>query len=315
MKKIGRNDPCPCGSGKKYKKCCLNKPRPILSYFQKFLMYKEVDDMSTEDIIQRLDSIGIRFDKDVFLRDIEEYYSAQQLSENWLGAFSVAAKGREEDFPWLAAWVLWGRLAPAENVPKERIAHLVDEGYQYLSTEDHTRACDMWLEAWEAIKYRCKSESNDLDFFNRHYRDDFFVSNLCQDLEGELHNAGLEDSVYFQKRIDYCNEFLRLFPGASDLIIHNMRRAVAESYASLGDYERCDSEFERLVQDYPTNPWGCIGWGDMYFLRKEDDYGKAKELYLKALAVAKERFDIDAVHERLDDIEHPTRPQPPEMPS
>lgn len=24
--KIGRNDPCPCGSGKKYKKCCLDKP-------------------------------------------------------------------------------------------------------------------------------------------------------------------------------------------------------------------------------------------------------------------------------------------------
>src|SRR5215216_4229688 len=23
--KIGRNDPCPCGSGKKYKKCCLAK--------------------------------------------------------------------------------------------------------------------------------------------------------------------------------------------------------------------------------------------------------------------------------------------------
>lgn len=25
--KIGRNDPCPCGSGKKYKKCCMNKPQ------------------------------------------------------------------------------------------------------------------------------------------------------------------------------------------------------------------------------------------------------------------------------------------------
>ena len=24
-KKIGRNDPCPCGSGKKYKNCCMNK--------------------------------------------------------------------------------------------------------------------------------------------------------------------------------------------------------------------------------------------------------------------------------------------------
>src|SRR5258708_16685846 len=25
MAKIGRNDPCPCGSGKKYKRCCLEK--------------------------------------------------------------------------------------------------------------------------------------------------------------------------------------------------------------------------------------------------------------------------------------------------
>jgi preprotein translocase subunit SecA len=24
--KIGRNEPCPCGSGRKYKHCCLNKP-------------------------------------------------------------------------------------------------------------------------------------------------------------------------------------------------------------------------------------------------------------------------------------------------
>ena len=22
--KVGRNDPCPCGSGKKYKKCCMD---------------------------------------------------------------------------------------------------------------------------------------------------------------------------------------------------------------------------------------------------------------------------------------------------
>ncbi len=32
MNKIGRNDPCPCGSGKKYKKCCAKKalgPRQV----------------------------------------------------------------------------------------------------------------------------------------------------------------------------------------------------------------------------------------------------------------------------------------------
>lgn len=39
--KIGRNDPCPCGSGKKYKKCCMNAERPAefdpaYYYYQKY---------------------------------------------------------------------------------------------------------------------------------------------------------------------------------------------------------------------------------------------------------------------------------------
>ena len=28
--KIGRNEPCPCGSGRKYKKCCGASPPPTL---------------------------------------------------------------------------------------------------------------------------------------------------------------------------------------------------------------------------------------------------------------------------------------------
>lgn len=27
--KVGRNDPCPCGSGLKYKKCCFGKPAKL----------------------------------------------------------------------------------------------------------------------------------------------------------------------------------------------------------------------------------------------------------------------------------------------
>ena len=36
-KKIGRNDPCPCGSGKKYKKCCGSVPLNICMIFWYFL--------------------------------------------------------------------------------------------------------------------------------------------------------------------------------------------------------------------------------------------------------------------------------------
>ncbi len=34
--KIGRNAPCPCGSGKKYKNCCLDK-KTSMTVFQKLL--------------------------------------------------------------------------------------------------------------------------------------------------------------------------------------------------------------------------------------------------------------------------------------
>ena len=39
--KIGRNQPCPCSSGKKYKKCCLNKPVPTETFG-----YTDLDQLS-----------------------------------------------------------------------------------------------------------------------------------------------------------------------------------------------------------------------------------------------------------------------------
>lgn len=46
--KIGRNDPCPCGSGKKYKSCCINKPQKKPLPFKATLLSqpKQVDLMS-----------------------------------------------------------------------------------------------------------------------------------------------------------------------------------------------------------------------------------------------------------------------------
>ncbi len=118
MSKVGRNDLCPCGSGKKYKKCCIDKPLPEMAqlsfkeYLDNFWSYEEANAMSTEEIISKLQSMGIAFEKEVFLREVETFYSAQQLSENWFETFKITAAGRDEDFPCFAAWVLWERLAP-----------------------------------------------------------------------------------------------------------------------------------------------------------------------------------------------------------
>ena len=314
-RKIGRNDPCPCGSGKKFKKCCIDNPERVARYVYGLLTYEEVDEMSTGDIIRRLEGMGIPFDEDVFSEDIEQHYSAWGLSEDWFKIFDVTAKGREEDFPWLAAWILWERLAPSENMPAERIGGLIDEGIQHISDEDSPKGCDIWLKAWEAINYRHQPGCENLSHLDEQYKGLFFVSNLCQDLEIELRNAGLKDSAYFKKRIDYCREFLNLFPDENDLITHNMRRAIAESYADLGDYEQADLESEKLAKDYPDNPWSYIAWGDIYYFDKKDDYDRARELYMKALAVAEDEYDIMAVQERLEDLEDVIRSQQLETPS
>lgn len=262
MSKIGRNAPCPCGSGKKYKKCCINKPeytfmsKSFSQYLQSFLTYEKVNEMSTIEIIQRLGSYGITFNIDAFLRDVRKYYSAEQISEQWFKNFKVTAKDRDEDFPWLAAWILWVRLAPSHILSMEQMSDLIDKGFEYLSENDSKTACDTWLKVWEAIKYRYKPEYKNLNFLDKQYSGSFFIRNFCQDLKIELHNAGLEDKIYFEKRINFCKEFITYFPDEDELMTYNMRRTIAESYSSLGNYEQAELEYKELLQDYPDNPWG-----------------------------------------------------------
>ena len=57
MVKIGRNAPCPCGSGKKYKKCCLSaQPEKRPAKKQRFIpVYTELDQLSNSvvDLIKQ----------------------------------------------------------------------------------------------------------------------------------------------------------------------------------------------------------------------------------------------------------------------
>lgn len=62
MEKTGRNDPCNCNSGKKFKKCCglrnpkiflenaqnLTGPNKIGSLFQKYLSVTKLNEISPE---------------------------------------------------------------------------------------------------------------------------------------------------------------------------------------------------------------------------------------------------------------------------
>jgi len=129
------------------------------------------------------------------------------------------------------------------------------------------------------------------------------LSNWCQDLEMELGNAGIEEPVFYEKRIKYCQEFCSLFPETSKLILMNMKRAEAESYFAFGLVEKGEKAFRALVEEFPDSAWAYIGWGDMYWLFRESKAPHDFEKKIYRLALERNVTDRDDVLERFRDLE------------
>lgn len=211
MVKIGRNQPCPCGSGKKYKNCCLHKDR----------------------------------------------YDSR-------------------------------------SVPKQDdLDVLMEQGYSLSQDKEMAKASDVWLVLWDKLKSRFKPEFRNVEQAETIFSGTDLIHNWCQDLENALEHAGRENPEYFQKRIEYCHEFCLIFPESGELLLHNMKRAAAESHFALGNLTEGDRCFEELIEQYPKNIWGYIGWGDMYAIwimnnNIDPDYDKAEKIYKMALGMGLE---------------------------
>ncbi len=66
MSKTGRNDPCPCGSGKKYKKCCLKKMTASVSSLTWQKMRRTEGELA-----------------DILIAHAQKYYTLDVLTEAW----------------------------------------------------------------------------------------------------------------------------------------------------------------------------------------------------------------------------------------
>ena len=107
---VGRNDPCPCGSGKKYKKCCLGKADSIATNNAQS-QQQRLDD-SVHQSINNLMELGYRYPSDsakacthwlaawelfkpVFTAEmsvpgaIDEVFDGEQFFSNWVSDLST----------------------------------------------------------------------------------------------------------------------------------------------------------------------------------------------------------------------------------
>jgi tetratricopeptide (TPR) repeat protein len=71
--KTGRNDPCPCGSGKKFKQCCLRKEedaeREAMAALNQAREKKKGSGGSYADLVNTVDMLADQYEDDVALAD------------------------------------------------------------------------------------------------------------------------------------------------------------------------------------------------------------------------------------------------------
>jgi len=312
---IGRNDPCPCQSGLKFKRCCIDNPLNLFPHHvpeRKTPWYREeIQELQTDKIIEKLVMCGIPFSKEEFLIDVHNHYSSSDIYREWKTRYSISATGFDEDFPWMAADVLWRRLAP-EKISTEMLDDWMQEGYELIERKDNNAGrvdgCTLWLEVWDELKKRFTPEMKTIEDTEAVFSGSQSLFNWCQDLEMELGNAAIDEESLHLERIRYCSEFLDCFPD-SEYFVQEMGKARAESLILSGKLKEGEKAFQDLIAKYPKNPWFFIYWGDLYACfgigrgdRLRNNL-KAEELYRKALGIESDEDGIgEIIEQRLESL-------------
>lgn len=231
------------------------------------------------------------------LRAALRHQVGERRSREALRAIEILERSELERWEQVRA----GTLPPIQLTAKEQLNDLMQEGYRLLESGKGAAACDRWLEAWKCVLQMATPEMRTETAF-----DDANpgmmqpVYNWCSDLEMGLHNAGVEDPSYYERRVRYVREFLAQFPNVDELRYCNFRRAEGEALWALGREAEGDAVFQTLVEKLPDSAWGYIGWSDQYSWgrNRAPDYARAEALLFKALERPK-LDDRDSVLERL----------------
>ncbi|MDH4138078.1 MAG: SEC-C domain-containing protein, partial [Anaerolineae bacterium] len=150
-KKPGRNDPCPCGSGKKYKHCCMRKDRQR-PRMRAFAPTAHLSESQTNPIQEQLDQIRTMGQAVMDHVPSDQAQELQQLLER---AEELAAYEALHDEIEAATQALEAHRAEFEALMKDGIA-AVDHAQRLFSEEPFApmryTAADVYR-AFEAVGY------------------------------------------------------------------------------------------------------------------------------------------------------------------
>ncbi|MFD1850911.1 SEC-C metal-binding domain-containing protein [Oceanobacillus bengalensis] len=308
--KVGRNDSCPCGSGRKFKKCCLlnngnievNKEKPSIEKWST----TRVEKLETEQIIERLASYNIPINIESTVTDIKNVSSASDLVRKWLEKASFDNEDRIVDFLLPAIKVLAKRLVP-NHFFLETLEDWLQIGYE-LERYDKSHTVMIWWKAWKALdKWVATTEISsiqDLDNRNNGLMK-LVLANWIEDFDHVLYDEGLKDKLSVTIRKFVAEDFLVRFPNSDKTLLDRMIVAKGESSFLLGEHNQTDQTFQDYANEHPNNAWIYIHWGDLYnpemnSIAREKD--KAIYLYKKAIKKTKVGSIFELAEDRLKEL-------------
>jgi hypothetical protein len=140
----------------------------------------------------------------------------------------------------------------------------MQQGYEFME-RDPAAACDLWLDLWADLLRICELRGiGTIDALDDRLRGSQSAFNWMQDLELELWNAGLREPRYLRLRIPMCREALARFPDLDELTVRNLRYAIGDSLAALGERAEADAEFEALARAYPAVAHTWARWAQAH---------------------------------------------------
>ena len=284
----------------KKKQELFNRLEKLKEEVEKFEEYKK---LSTEEIFKDLRKFDIDLTEEQFIEETKKFEHSTKMSVIWEEKYPKTKKN--VDFIWQVILELRTRLLPDFH-SYEEIEMKIQDGYMILEEGNTIEACNLWLEVWEYTKERFSSVANSVEKADELLQGTLFIYNWVSDLEMELLNAGLEDSSFYEKAIQFFQEFCEIFPETDAAVLLGMKRSEADCYFALGKEEKADELFHHLIEQSSTDTWSYIRWGDCYASKNPQ---RALEIY--NLGLEKCTKDKNDLISRIEGLQKPVNPKNP----
>jgi len=181
----------------------------------------------------------------------------------------------------------------------------MQKGYGYEFEGETGKAIFYWNVVFENLKsYFEEYKLESLEEFDKVFNGNQFVSNWVSDYDDALrkvllHTDKISKQEIGRRKIDLLN-FLLSLNLSEETTIHNHKRSLAETYYLMGQPEVGENHFIQLIEEYPDNAWGYIGYSDQYWLEKDN------KNYEKALKILNEAYNRSTLDESDDIVERLT---------